>query len=184
MTTGYQIKNRAGAFYFTFTVVDWVDVFTRKKYRDIILESLTYCRKRKGLLVWGYVIMSNHMHCILSATNLKLPEILHDFKSHTAKAILEAIQDPGESRQDWMLKRFEFAARKNVRNSQHQFWMHRNRAIELISPGFIKQKLNYIHQNPVKAGWVEKPEDWLYSSARNYCYQWSLIEIDMLDIGL
>ncbi|MFZ1455585.1 MAG: transposase, partial [Saprospiraceae bacterium] len=105
--------NRDLTFLLTFHVVDWVDlpagwqtgVFTRKIYRDIVLESLDYCRKHKGLQVWAYVIMSNHVHAILSAETGNLPGIIRDFKRHTASKILKEIKESNESRKDWMLKR-------------------------------------------------------------------------------
>lgn len=177
------MDNQASVYYFTLIVVDWVDIFTRKIYRDIVIESFAYCRNQKGLKIWAYVIMSNHVHCILSADNNNISDVLRDFKRHTASKILKSIESPNESRRDWMLKRFEFAARSNVRNSLHQFWMHDNHAVEFITAKFAAQKLNYIHMNPVRAGLVEKPEDWLYSSARNYLFMPSLTEIDIMDIG-
>ena len=181
MSTGYQIDNPAGTYFLTFTVVDWVDIFSRKIYRDIVIDSLRYCREHKGLKVWGYIIMTNHVHCILSAKYGNLPDVLRDFKRHTASKILKAIHDPHESRSDWMLKRFEFAARKNSREGSYQFWMQNNHAIEINTNHFYQQKLAYIHLNPVRAGWVEKPEDWLYSSMRNYAGLSALIEIDVSD---
>ncbi len=183
MTTGYQIEHPDHMYFLTFQVVDWVDIFSRKIYRDIILDSFSYCRKEKGLNVWAYVIMTNHIHCILSANHGNLPDILRDFKRFTATKIIKEINSDHESRRDWMLKRFEFSARRSERNSLHQFWIHDNHAVELNTDRFIRQKLIYIHNNPVKAGWVDNPEDWLYSSARNYACKSSLMDIDILDIS-
>jgi REP element-mobilizing transposase RayT len=183
MTTGYKILKESATYFMTFTVVDWVDVFSRKVYRDIVMDSLTYCRAHKGLKVWGYIIMTNHMHCILSAVHNNLSGVLRDFKRHTASKILKEIASPAESRRDWMLKRFEFAAKSNVRNGQYQFWVHENHAIELTSAAFTAQKLDYIHLNPVRAGFVNKASDWIYSSASNYELKPSLIEIDLMDIN-
>ena len=182
MSTGYQIYNKAGSYYLTFQVVDWVDIFTRKVYRDIILDSFDYCRKHKGLQIWAYVVMSNHVHCILSAENGNLPDIIRDFKRHTASKILKEIKESTESRKDWMLKRFEFAAKSHKRNSELQFWTQENHAVELLSHSFTCQKMAYIHENPVRSGWVEKAEDWMYNSQRNYSGLESLIEIDVADI--
>jgi len=182
MPTGYQIENPDSTYFLTFQVIDWVDIFTRKIYRDIILESFDFCRKEKGLQIWVYVVMTNHVHCILSAKSENLPDILRDFKRFTATKILKTIKEIPESRKDWMLKRFEFAARSNVRSSQHQFWTHENHAEIIYSHDFFIQKMNYIHQNPVRAGWVEKPEERLYSSARNYLGLTALIDIDVSDI--
>ena len=88
MSTGYQIEDKSGAYFLTFQVVDWVDVFTRKIYRDIVLDSMEHCRKQKGLQIWAYVIMTNHVHCIMSSINGNLPDIVRDFKRHTATTIL------------------------------------------------------------------------------------------------
>jgi REP element-mobilizing transposase RayT len=179
----YKIRDQAGLYFLTFTVVDWVDVFSRKSHRDKILESLIYCRREKGLKIWGYVIMTNHVHCILSASNNNLSDVIRDFKRFTATSIISLIETTPESRRDWMLRRFEFAIKRGQRNEYRQFWKHDNHPVELISLKFIHQKLNYIHNNPVKAGWVERSSDWMYSSMRNYCYLPSLMEIDLLDIN-
>lgn len=180
MPTGYQIQDPAAPYFLTLQVVDWVDAFTRKAYRDIVLESLTYCRQHKGLDVYGYVVMSNHIHLMVRAKQENLPDVLRDFKKFTASRILKLIAESGtESRKDWMLKRFEFAAQRHVRNSTYQFWTHENHAVEIISNKFIDQKLNYIHENPVRAGWVEEAQEYLYSSARNYGGRVGLIDIDL-----
>lgn len=98
MTTGYKIEAPLHAHFLTFQVIDWVDIFSRKIYRDIALESLDYCRKEKGLQIWAYVIMTNHIHAILSARNGNLSEVIRDFKRFTATHIIKAIQTPEESR--------------------------------------------------------------------------------------
>ena len=180
MPQGYQIYDQSGLYYLTLQVIDWVDVFTRKTYRDIVLESLQYCQKEKGLHLYGYVIMSNHLHLLVMAEHSNLSDVIRDFIKFTASRILQTIENEPESRREWMLKRFEFAAKSHVRNSKYQFWTHENHAIECHTPFFTRQKLNYIHDNPVRAGWVEKPEDWMYSSARNYSGLVGLIEVDFL----
>ncbi|MEP7196649.1 MAG: transposase [Saprospiraceae bacterium] len=182
MTTGYQIVDKEGTYYLTFQVIDWVDIFTRKIYRDIIIESMDFCRKNKGLQIWAYVIMTNHIHCILSAINGNLSDVIRDFKSYTATKILREMQGSHESRRDWMLKRFEFAAKSHKRNSEMQFWTHENHAIELVTHSFTSQKMAYIHENPVRSGWVEKAEDWMYSSQRNYIGLENLLDIDIMDL--
>ncbi|TAF31940.1 MAG: transposase [Cytophagia bacterium] len=178
----YVIEDQSAAHFMTFRVVDWVDVFSRKIYRDIIINSMKYCQQNKGLEVYAYVIMTNHVHVIWRASKDNLSDVVRDFKKFTGLNIIKTIQnvETGESRQDWLLKRFEFAARSNIRNSDHQFWASGSHAVELLSEKFIYQKLNYIHENPVRAGWVEKPEDYLYSSARNYANLPALLDIYLI----
>jgi putative transposase len=168
---GYKIRNQAAVHFITFAVVEWVDVFTRKDYRDIVLDSIRYCQKEKGLLLHCWCIMSNHVHLIFSAKDANLSNLLRDFKKFTSKQLIKAIQEnKQESRKEWVLEIFEKEGRKNSRNSEYQFWRQENQPMELYSGPFTYQKLNYVHQNPVEAGIVERAEDYLYSSARDYFY--------------
>ena len=166
---GYKIRNKEAIHFITFAVVEWVDVFTRKEYRDIVVESIRYCQQEKGLLLHAWCLMSNHIHLIVSATNNDTSDILGDFKKFTSKQIIKAIEtNKQESRRDWMLQIFNQHGEKNSRNSNNQFWRQDNQPKELFSSGFTVQKLNYIHNNPVEAGIVDKAEEYLYSSARDY----------------
>jgi hypothetical protein len=106
---------------------------------------------------------------IVSSKSESLSDILRDFKKFTSKQIIAAITDnPKESRREWMLEIFQKEGSQNSRNSEYQFWRQDNQPMELYSSAFIFQKLNYIHQNAVEAGIVERAEDYLYSSARDY----------------
>lgn len=166
---GYKIRNKEGIYFITFAVVGWVDVFTRMEYKYILINSLKYCQKEKGLIIYCWCIMSNHVHLILSAKENNLSDILRDFKKFTAKEIIKAIVDnAGESRKEWMLNIFRQEALKNSRNVNYQFWRQDNHPKELFSKGFTSQKLTYIHHNPIAAGLVEKAEDYLFSSAKEY----------------
>jgi REP element-mobilizing transposase RayT len=181
MPDSYVIKDQQAAYFLTFQVVAWVDIFTRKRYRDIIVDAFNYCIEHKGLKVHAWVIMSNHVHCILSSTEGKLSDTIRDFKRHTAKQILESIQEEYESRRVWILFQFKHAAQQHIRNKDYQVWTHESHAVE-IDPyinDMSTSKMNYIHNNPVEAGLVEKPEDYLYSSARNYAGMKGLVKLVM-----
>lgn len=170
----YKIHDQQGLYFVTCTVVGWIDIFSQKKYRDIILESLSYSRKQKGLLIGAYVIMTNHLHLILQAgpnATFTLSEILRDFKKYTANNILDAIMKEPESRRDWLLHMFRYHAKYNTNNRFYQFWQQDNHPIMLYSQKVIWQKVNYIHDNPLRAGIVDNPIEYLYSSARNYAWE-------------
>jgi len=177
MSTGYKIVDQEALHYVTFQIVNWVDLFTRKVYRDIVIESLKFCQVNKGLEIYAFVIMSNHIHILLRSSTGKLSDTIREFKSFTAKQILLAIEMESESRRDWMLNLFEFAAKRHKRNEKYQVWTHENHAELIYSDNFIFQKLNYIHENPVRAGIVEKAEDYLYSSARDFAGKSCLLDI-------
>ncbi|MEM6966476.1 MAG: transposase, partial [Bacteroidota bacterium] len=154
MSHRYKILNQKGINFLTMTTVGWIDVFTRKKYRDIIIENLQYCRAHKGLRIHGYVIMSNHIHLVASTDGKKkLSQIIRDFKSYTAKIIMNDIaENTKESRRSWLMYLFSYFARKNRRSYEHQFWQSDNHPMLLESVKFIQQKLDYIHKNPIRAG--------------------------------
>jgi len=177
MPTGYQIKNQEAAHYLTIQIVYWIDLFSRKTYRDIIIKSLKYCSKHKGLELFGYVIMSNHIHIIVRSTTSDLSGVLRDFKKYTSKQIIEEMTNNPESRKEWMLRLFGHAAKRQNKKGDYQVWTHENHALELYGNEFIQQKLEYIHNNPVRAGIVKNAEDYIYSSASYYAGQESILDI-------
>ena len=182
MSTGYQINDQEGLYYLTFQIVDWIDVFTRQIYRDIVIESFRYSIENKNLCLFAFVIMSNHVHLIAQSNDGKLSDTIRDIKKFTSNKILETIDYIPESRKEWMLNRFKYNASHTKHNKTCQLWTHENHAVYLYSPDFIREKLEYLHNNPVRAGLVEKPEDFLYSSARFYAGLDCLLPVT--DIGL
>jgi len=179
----YSFNNPEGIYFVTFTVVFWLDVFVRARYKERFVESLAFCIKSKGLQVHAWCLMSSHAHLIISAANLEktnLSDIIRDFKKYTASQIIREIEAGPESRQEWLLDKFRFAASKNSRNTTYQFWQQNNHAEELISNKFIDQKLTYIHQNPVQEGWVAEAYHYLYSSAPDYSGMKGLVPITFI----
>jgi putative transposase len=164
----YRIWEQHGLNYVTLTVVGWIDVFTRQRYRDIVIESLRYCQKQKGLHIVGYVLMSNHLHMVVYTEGYALSDVLRDFKKFTATQILKSIENEPESRRDWLLYLFKFFAKHNSDNRHYQFWQQDNHPIALWTLEVIWQKLTYIHYNPVRAGIVLEPWGYIYSSASDY----------------
>ncbi len=182
MKAGYIIRDQSKAHFITATVVDWIDIFTRKIYRDCIIESLKYNIKNKNLILYGYVIMSNHIHLIIQAGDENLSDNLRDFKKFTSNNIIKMIQFEPESRREWMLKRFRKATETHSRNENYQFWKYGNYAEEIYTEKFMWSKLDYIHLNPVRAGIVKKPQEYIYSSASNYMIGKGLLYIELIDL--
>ena len=181
MKEGYIIRDQERPHFITCTVVDWIDIFTRKVYRDIVISSLDYCIREKGMVLFGYVIMSNHIHLIVQSKDGKLSDLIRDFKKFTSKNIVEAIQAEPESRREWMLDLFQKATESHSRNKNYQFWQHGNHAEEIYTLPFMWDKLNYIHLNPIRAGLVEKAQHYIYSSASNYLTGKGLLQVELAD---
>jgi len=184
---GYIITDQYAIYFLTFTIVGWVDIFTRKECKDIIVDSLKYCNKNKGLSIHAYVIMSNHIHLIVSAREGSggLSGIIRDFKKHTSKQLLSWVKESNqESRKGWMELVFRYHAKYNKNNSKYQVWQQNSKPMICMHPKFTMQKLLYIHMNPVRAGIVDEAENYAYSSAVNYAGgSDSKLELDIIDYG-
>ncbi|WP_452598216.1 REP-associated tyrosine transposase, partial [Pontimicrobium sp. MEBiC01747] len=169
----------SGLYFVSFATVNWIDVFTRQVYFNVLVDSINYCRKEKGMELYCYCFIPSHIHLIFRSSNNQPSELLRDFKRYTSKKVMKTIENnPQESRREWLLWMFERAGKKNTTTTKHQFWQHHNKPIELWSEQVIKQKIDYIHNNPVEAGFVVNAIDWKYSSARNFQDDNTVLEID------
>jgi putative transposase len=158
--------NYDAVFFVTLTVVSWVDVFTRKSCCDELVNNIRYCQQHKGLELYAYVIMSNHMHWLASQKEGRLNNLLRDYKSYSAKQLLNLIYDnPLESRRDWMKIVFQYNARFKRQHAENMFWQRNNHPIDCFNRKVLLQKMEYIHMNPVRAGLVGEAAYWWYSSA-------------------
>ena len=179
MGRNYKFHNVTAPYFVSFATVYWLDVFVRQQYFEVLVASVDHCRKEKGLELYAYCFMPSHIHFIFRSTNGDPGGLLRDFKKHTAKNMIKAIAEhPQESRREWLLWMFEKAGSKKGNVSKHQFWQHHNKPIELWSTAVIKQKIDYIHGNPVESGFVVHPEEWKYSSAKNFSDDHTVMQID------
>jgi putative transposase len=182
MSEKYKFLDPGGTYFTTSTIVGWVDVFSRPELKQIIINSLRYCQKEKGLRIHGWCLMPSHLHMMCSTTKDPLSGIIRDFKSHTSKEIIKALDTVFESRRHWMLDLFGEVGDGLRRISDHKVWQDGNHPILLDKPKLLDEKLEYIHNNPVAEEIVCEPEQYLYSSARDYCTTnlKGLLEIDFI----
>jgi putative transposase len=181
MSRKYKFLNKEGLYFVSFATINWIDVFIRPVYNEIIVESLIYCKNNLGMQLYCWCIMPSHIHLIFSATDNNPQTVMGRFKEHTAKQVIKAIsENTQESRKEWMLWMFKRAGAKSSNVTNYQFWQHDSHPIELWSPPVIEQKADYIHNNPVEAGFVTEAAYWKYSSAIDYSGGKGLIDIDFL----
>ncbi len=176
MRSRYQTLESDSVYFITSTIVEWIPVFTKKEYFETIIDSLGYCRENKGLKLYAYVILDNHIHLICSADNLT--QIIKDFKSYTAREIIKTAKTDSKK---WLLNQLEFYKKRYKKDSKYQVWQEGYHPQMIIREAVFKQKIEYIHNNPVQRGFVEDPEHWIYSSARNYLCGKGHMEIDFID---
>jgi putative transposase len=174
----YTIEDQNAIYFLTFTITDWVDVFTRSCYRIILVDSLNYCVENKGLTIYAWCLMSNHLHVVANADeNFRISDIIRDFKKFTAKKIVDTINSENESRKEWLLYRFSFAGKFDHRIKNYKVWQDTSHPILLDSNYLIDQKINYIHQNPVRALIVENADEYLFSSACDYAGKVGMVKV-------
>ncbi len=176
MRNRYTIREPGVPYFVTFTVVQWIPLFTRKPYFDILIDSLQFCRRHKGLRVYAYAILDNHLHLVVAGD--KLTGIIRDFKSYTAKLLIVRLE---QDQKTWVLNQFQYHKQPNKTKSAYQVWQEGFHPQQIVSEEMLHQKIDYLHHNPVRIGVVERPEDWVYSSARDYAGGKGLIELDALD---
>ncbi len=183
MSSRYKIRDQNAMYFLTMTTAGWVDVFTRKECRNFIIESLAYCQKNKGLILYAYVIMSNHIHIIASAEYPnELSSIIRDFKKFTAKKVKFFLTNSHkESRRIWMRQVLEWYAKRTAGKKEFTLWKSGSHPKELFTPKIVEQKLNYIHNNPVADNIVSKPENFIYSSASNYILNEGILEVTLIE---
>ncbi|MBS7663166.1 transposase [Pseudomonas lalucatii] len=169
----YVITDTAQPHFLTCTVVEWLPLFARPALVDILLDCWRYQQANQGLRLYGYVVLENHLHYLAQAPDLA--RCVSSFKSYTARKMLDHLEQRGA---DSALQRLSLAKRAHKRDRQYQLWQEGSHAELVCSPAVMRQKLDYIHQNPVRRGYVDLPEHWRYSSARNYEGQPGLIELD------
>jgi putative transposase len=177
MRSRYKVAELESPHFITCTIVGWLPVFTRTGYLDMLTASLTFCRVLKGLRLHGHVILDNHLHLQVSANNLS--QVVRDFKRHTAGEILTLARQENKL---WLLKQFEFLKGKHKGSSRHQVWQEGFHPQAMVGEDMLRQKLNYMHYNPVRLGLVDHPEDWRYSSTRNSLGHNGMIEIGLIEI--
>ena len=180
MSEKYKVRDQDGQYFITISVVEWIDVFTREGYKQIIVESLHYCQNEKGLEIYAWCIMSNHLHLIVGRKGkVKIEDIVRDFKKFTSVSLCKAIENnPRESRREWLLWMFRKKAEQSNKHQKYHFWQNDYHPVELSSTAMMQQKLDYIHDNPVKEGLVNESFHYRYSSAIDYSGGKGLINIE------
>jgi putative transposase len=176
MRSRYTIREPGVPYFITCTVVKWIPLFTRKPYYDILIDSLQFCRQHKGLKIYAHVILDNHLHLVVAG--VKLTDIIRDWKSYTARQLIVRLE---QDQKTWVLNQFQYYKQPTKTRSAYQVWQEGFHPQQIVSDKMLHQKINYLYHNPVRIGVVARPEDWGYSSARDYVGGKGLIELDALN---
>ena len=175
MRSRYRISEGEQTYFVTSTIVEWIPLFTSARYCSIVTDSLLFCREQKGLSLHAYVIMDSHIHLVVTAPDITT--LMRDFKSFTGKRIIALLEADGKG---WLLGRLEFFKKSYKTESLHQVWQEGFHPQAILSEEMFRQKVDYVHLDPVRRGLVAAPEHWVYSSASNYYLGAGGIEVDHL----
>jgi REP element-mobilizing transposase RayT len=148
MLSRYRVRDPQATYFVTSSIVAWLPIFTTAQRCNILVEAFEYCRKHKALKIYGWIILDNHFHAVLSASDL--PQVIADFKRHTAQRLLDQIEKEGST---WLLNQLEYFRAKHKTESRHQVWQEGYHPKEIDSDKVMEQKLDYLHNNPVFADW-------------------------------
>jgi REP element-mobilizing transposase RayT len=170
--TRYKIYDNAYPHFLTCTVVGWTPVFTRPETVEIVLDSWKYLQRNSGLDIFGFVILDNHLHFIAATEDLS--DALKRFKSYTARKVVDLLEARNAQH---LLRHLNFYKLNHKKDQEFQLWQEGSHPQIIESDEVMWQKLEYMHENPVKRGYVDDPLHWRYSSARNYAGQTGLIEV-------
>jgi putative transposase len=161
--TRYKIYDNAYPHFLTCTIVEWLPIFTRPEAVQIVLDSWAYLQRAKRLTIFAYVILENHLHLIAASDDLS--KEIGDFKSYTARQIIDWLR---RTNSQAMLELLQHCKSAHKVNRDYQLWQEGSHPQQILSEEMMRQKIEYIHHNPVKRGYVDDPLHWRYSSARNY----------------
>ena len=170
--TRNKIVENEYPYFVTCTINGWLPVFTRPEAAEIIFNSWKHQQDKRELKIFAYVVMENHLHLIAAAPDLA--DVLHRFKSYTALKVIELLKHHGAA---VLLKQLHWLKKAHKTDSEHQIWQEGSHPKQIQNDEMMWQKIEYIHMNPVKRGFVDDPLHWRWSSARNYAHMPGLIDV-------
>ena len=168
----YKIYDETAPYFLTCTILNWIPIFTRPDTVQIILNALNHRQQNRELRIYAYVILENHMHMVAQSPRLK--KEIASFKSYTARQIIDYLKQKNAKR---ILEQLSFFKKQHKKDRQHQVWEEGCHPEQIQSEAMLRQKIDYIHNNPVKRSYVDEPAHWRYSSARTYEGQTGLMPI-------
>lgn len=171
----YKIYEPTHPHFLTCTILHWLPIFTNQESVQIIINSLKHLQESDNMNIYAYVILENHLHLVASSDDIR--KTMQKFKSYTAYELLKLLQ---EKKATTLLKQLAYHKKAHKIHTTYQVWEEGFHPKLIQSEKMMVEKINYIHQNPVKRGYIEEAEHWRYSSAKNYQGIEGLLRIERL----
>ena len=170
--TRYKFLDGNRPYFITSTVVGWLPLFASPHIVDIVVNSLKFLQNERDLSLFAYVIMVNHVHLIVASENV--PKDIGNFRSYTARRIVDYLE---RKKAEAFLEVMKFFKAGHKKDREYQVWQEGLKPKVILDKEMMLQKINYIHNNPVRSGLVDDSLHWRYSSARNFVDLPAVLEI-------
>jgi putative transposase len=177
MRSSYKLSDKEGLYFITSSIVNWIPIFKTERFMKILIDSIKFCQENKELKIFAYVILFNHFHMLITCKDIR--HTIQALKGYTAREIVEELK---RSDMTEILKELELNKKEHKIKSNYQVWQESYHPQMISTDYMFQQKVDYIHMNPVKHGYVCEPEDWKYSSYRYYnCNEKSIMDITEIE---
>jgi REP element-mobilizing transposase RayT len=169
----YKIYEPTYPHFMTCTVLHWIALFTRKDSVGILFESFRYLQQNDDFKLYAYVILENHLHIVAQSNDIA--KSMAKFKRHTARELIKLLHKENAKT---ILEQLAFYKKAHKSDRTYQVWQEGLQPKLIQTDAMMISKINYIHQNPVKRGYVDEAVHWRYSSARDYEGMSGLLEVE------
>jgi len=169
----YNVLAESTTYFATCAVVNWLPLFSKPDLAKVVLDSMEFLRTERRLVLHAYVLLENHLHLIGSSSEFS--KEMKNLKSFTARGIVDCLEKSGSK---FYLEQLSFLKRPDKKDQTYQVWQEGFHPQAILNESMLRQKIEYIHYNPVRRGYVDYAEQWRYSSARQYAGEQGLPTIE------
>lgn len=171
----YKTTEDGKTYFVTSSTIHWLPLFAMPALAAIVMDSLTFLHNNKRMAIHSWVLMETHLHMVASSPDMSSE--IRKMKSYTARSIVDYLKANGP---DLFLKQMEFCKKKHKDDQVYQVWQEGFHPELIVGEAMLNTKIQYVHYNPVKRGYVDLPEHFRYSSARDYVGVNGLVPIETL----
>ena len=159
----YKTNQDGTTYFITSSVINWLPLFAVPELAKIVMDSLIFMHENRRMAIHAWVIMETHLHLVASSPDMASQ--MRNMKAYTARQIVDYLKQSGP---ETLLTQMRFYKKQHKKEQSYQVWQEGFHPKQILDSTMLNKKMEYIHYNPVKRGYVDKPEHWRYSSAKDY----------------
>ncbi|MBW2053790.1 MAG: transposase [Deltaproteobacteria bacterium] len=171
----YKTIKDTRTYFVTCTITGWQTLLNRPRLAEIILDSLRFTHCERRIVLHAYVLMENHFHLVGSSDHFS--DEVRKLKSYTARMIVDRLKKDDDRA---TLAKLKVNGQRTRPDQEYRVWEEGFHPKAITDEAILRQKIEYIHNNPVRRGYVDIPEHWRYSSARQYVGSDGLVPVEII----